>query len=199
MPIKPDREYRILSAPMEPAADTDFVVRGYATTFDDPYVLYEYEGNQYKEVIDRHALDEADMSDVIMQYDHSGRVFARQSNGSLKLTPDEHGLKIEADLSRSAGAKELYEEIKAGLITKMSWAFSVDADEYSRSDRTRTITRVKRVYDVSAVSIPANPSTDIAARGYFDGVIEAEKAERLEAEQRERQKKKIKLLVEVTK
>jgi len=159
-------------------------VEGYATTFNDPYELYEFEGNKYYEVIDRHALDGADMSDVIMQYDHNGRVRARNSNGTLGLEPNERGFFIFADLSRSGAAKELYEDISSGLVTKMSWAFTVAEDEYDRATRTRTIKRIRKVYDVSAVSIPANGGTEISARSYLDGVIEVEKRE---AQEREKQ------------
>lgn len=190
MPFKPnEREYRampVLSIAGEKRIDSDFYVEGYATTFNDPYVLYEFDGNKYYEVIDRHALDDADMADVIMQYDHSGRVRARNSNGTLGLEPDHTGLFIFADLSKSSAAKELYEDIESGLVTKMSWAFTVEDDEYDRNTRTRTIKKIRKVYDVSAVSIPANNGTDISARSFFDGVIEKEKREAQEQEEQKR-------------
>lgn len=154
--------------------------------------MYEWDGVKYYEVIDRHALDEADLSDVIMQYDHQGKVLARLSNGTLGLEANDNGLFIYADLSKSAAAKELYEEIRNGLVTKMSWAFTVAEDEYNRETRTRTIKKIKKVYDVSAVSIPANGDTDISARSWLDGVIDAEKREALE-----RRKKIIKLLIDM--
>ena len=136
------------------------------------------------------------MSDVIMQYDHAGRVFARQSNGSLELNVDEHGLKIRADLSRTAGAKELYDDIAQGMIKDMSFAFTVAEDYFDDETNTRVITRFKKIYDVSAVSIPANPTTEIgiSARSYFEGVIEAR---RLEEAKREKHKAKIRILTEV--
>ena len=190
MPFKPnEREYRampVLSIAREKRIDSDFYVEGYATTFNDPYVLYEFDGNKYYEVIDRHALDDADMTDVIMQYDHSGRVMARNSNGTLGLEPDHTGLFTFADLSKSSAAKELYEDIESGLVTKMSWAFTVEDDEYDRNTRTRTIKKIRKVYDVSAVSIPANNGTDISARSFFDGVIEKEKREAQEQEEQKR-------------
>lgn len=167
-------------------------MEGYATTFDTPYVLYEVNGVQYFEKIARGALEGADVSDVIMQYDHSGKVMARLSNGTLTVEPDAHGLKVRADLSKSAAAKDLYEEIRNGLITKMSWAFTVAEDSYDRETHTRTIEKIKKVYDVSAVSIPANGDTDIAARAWVDGVIDAERREALA-----RKRQKIRLLLEV--
>lgn len=176
---------------------SDFYVEGYATTFNEPYVLYEYDGVQYKEIIDRGALEGADMSDVIFLYDHEGSVLARRSNGTLIVEPDDHGLFVAADLSKSAAARNMYEEIQNGLVTKMSWAFKVREDSYDRVTHTRTIKRMKKVFDVSAVSKPANPSTDISARSYFDGVIEAEKAERLAAQAAERKRQRLKLYLEV--
>lgn len=176
----------------EKRIDSDYYVEGYATTFNKPYLLYEWDGVQYFEQIDRHALDGADLSDVIMQYDHQGKVLARLSNGTLGIEPDDNGLFIYADLSKSAAAKELYEEIRNGLVTKMSWAFTVAEDEYNRETRTRTIKKIKKVYDVSAVSVPANGDTDISARSWLDGVIDAEKREALE-----RRKKIIKLLIDM--
>ena len=195
MPIKSERQYR--SAVDMAPGNEEYVVEGYATTFNDPYVMYSYDGVDYKESIDRRALDGADMSDVIMQYDHSGKVYARMSNGTLTLTPDAKGLKIRADLSKSAGARSLYEEIKEGLITKMSWAFTIDEEEYDRVNHERKITRIKKVYDVSAVSIPANPGTDISARSYFDGVIEMEKQELLAEQAKAEKIARIKLMLEV--
>ena len=178
--------------------DTDYYVEGYATTFDDPYVMWEYDGIQYKEVIDRHALDGADLSDVIMQFDHSGRVFARTGkSNTLLIEPQDRGLFMAADLSKTEQARSMHEDIAAGLITKMSWAFTVQEDSYDRETHTRRILKIKKVYDVSAVSFPANPSTDISARSWLDGVIEAERQERLAAEAAVRRAKKIRLLMEV--
>ena len=184
MPIKQDREYRTLAAPLSAQAaakriETDFYVEGYATTFDSPYLLYEIEGTKFYERIDAHALDGADMSDVIMQYDHEGRVFARQSNGSLILMPDNKGLLIAADLGRTDLARGLDQDIQAGMITKMSWAFTVKTDSYDRATHTRTILEIKKVYDVSAVSIPANGGTEISARSFAHRSYEAERQERL--------------------
>lgn len=187
MPIKPDREYRAMS--LLPATEnkrlqSDFYVEGFATTFDKPYLLYEYDGIKYMEAIDRHALDTADIADVIMQYDHSGKVFARNKMGggkpaTLIAEPQESGFFIAADLSLTEASKRMYEDITAGLIYQMSWAFTVAEESYDRDTHTRRILRVKKVYDVSAVSIPANADTEISARSWIDGVIDAEKRESL--------------------
>lgn len=174
--------------------DSEFYVEGYATTFNKPYLLYEFDGVQYFEVIDRNALVGADMSDVIMQYNHEGKVLARQSNKTLGIEADESGLFTFADLSKSRAAQDLYEEINNGLITKMSWAFKVLEDAYDRDTHTRTILKIKKVYDVSAVSYPANSDTEISARSFFDGVIEVERREALA---RKAQLLKLKIMLEV--
>ena len=197
MPYLPnEREYR--SIPLERMLgneEKEYRVSGYATTFSDPYTLFSYEGIDYKEQIDPNAIDaDTDMSDVIFQYDHSGMVFARMSNGTLKLSTDEHGLKVEADLSKTSDARNMFENIDSGMVKEMSWAFTVDRNEYDETNLIRTIRHIKRKYDVSAVSLPANPNTDIAAaRSYIDGEIEKAKEEFLK---REQQKKRIRLLID---
>lgn len=195
MPVKTNREYRSLTV-LQPnqtkRLDTDYYVEGYATTYE-PYLLYEYDGTKFYEQIDRNAFDGADMSDVIMQYDHEGRVMARQSNKTLFIEPDEHGLFIYADLGKSSTSRALYEDIDSGLITKMSWAFTIAEEDYDHDTRTRLIKRVKKVYDVSAVSLPANEGTEISARSFINGVIEKERQELAE---RKRKLLRIKLLME---
>lgn len=186
MPFKPEkREYRnimqVYPDTEQKRLNTEYYIEGYAATWE-PYTLMEIDGIKYNEKIDRNAFASADMSDVIMQYNHDGKVFARNTNGTLIVEPDDKGFFIAADLSKSNGAKELHGEIKEGLITKMSWAFTVDDEEYDRSTRTRIIKRVKKVYDVSAVSIPANDGTEISARSYVNGVIDVEKQELLQLE-----------------
>lgn len=194
MPVKTDREYRsIVEFGVEERENINtYTVVGYASTFDS-YTLMTIDGVDYKERIERHAFDMSDMSDVIFQYDHTGKVLARTSNKTLKIEIDEHGLKVTADLSTTAASRELYEEIKSGLITKMSFAFKVGTDHYESNSHTRVVDTITKVYDVSAVSIPANPDTEISSRNYFNGVIEAEKAERLESERKENVKKTLKL------
>lgn len=194
MPIKENREYRALLLPFqqptgEKRIDSDYYVEGYATTFNDPYVMWEWDGVKYYEAIDRNALDEADLSDVIMQLDHTGEVFARTKMRkgkarTLIVEPTDRGFFIAADLTNddpdNPGPSTLYRKIDKGLIYQMSWAFTIAEEKYNKDTRTRTITKVKKVYDVSAVSIPANPGTDIAARSYFEGVIEKERQEWLQ-------------------
>ena len=179
------REFRALDG----AEDNSKVVEGYATTFSDPYVLWEEPGYRVLEQIAPDAFEGADMADVIMQYDHAGRVFARLSNNTLQLTTDEHGLRVRADLGGTELGRQLYEEIRGGYTTKMSFAFRIATDkrditeDFETGDVTvmRTITKIAKLYDVSAVSLPANPATTIAARNYGEGVIAEVKAERQRA------------------
>ena len=197
MPFCKDREYRALvSFGAEKKDDNEeksYKVSGYASTFDT-YTLFEVDGIEYKERIDSHAFDDADMSDVIMQYDHAGKFFARTSNGTLSVSVDERGLKVEADLSTTEASRELYDEIASGLVIKMSFAFKVAEEHYDSNSHTRVVDKIAKVYDVSAVSIPANPDTEIFARSsFFNGVIEKERAERLEQTRKENEKRKLKL------
>lgn len=191
MAIRENREYR--QAPMfevRAAAEGEeksYEVSGYATTFNDEYVLFESDGIQYKEQILADAIDEnTDLSDVIFVKDHEGTVFARTRNNTLVLEKDEHGLKVRADMSKTPSAREAFEEIAAGMYDQMSFAFTVDDDEYDSTNHLRTIRHIKKLYDTSFVSFPANPGTDIgvATRSRFDGFIEAEQAERLERKKR---------------
>lgn len=185
MPFKPEeREYRAMSilapADGERKFESDCYVEGYATTYNQPYLMGSYDGVDYYEQIDARALIDADLSDVIMQYDHEGRVLARQSNDTLFIEPnDKHGLFVAADMSKSDIAKQIYEDIRAGLVKGMSWAFSIadGGDHYDYATHTRTIYKIRKVYDVSAVSTPANPATDISARKYCERRAAADQQE----------------------
>lgn len=195
MPSK-EREYREMMLAIEKRDEAEepeeehMVVTGYASTFDDPYLLWKDADVEVYEQVDRHAFDETDMQDVIMQYDHQGRVFARVRNNTLTVTPDDKGLFISADLSGTDIGRGLYQEIAGGYTDRMSFGFTVDEDEQViREDSTtgkthvlRTIRKVGKLYDVSAVSLPANPGTSISAR-FLDGAIEEARAERLKAQE----------------
>lgn len=200
MPKKNNREYRdmVLEVVTRDEQEEDreglMVVAGYASTFNDPYILYEDGEIIFREQVDPSAFDNTDMSDVIMQYNHEGRVFARITNDTLRVNPDERGLYIEADLGGTEIGRELYDEIRGGYTDKMSFGFIVNAEEELRTeaedgrvDILRTITGISKLFDVSAVSIPANDGTSIgvSTRSKIDGVIEEVRAERLEAERLE--------------
>ena len=186
------------------------VVEGYATTFNQPYELWRdaWDGNVYifMEQVDARAFDNTDMTDVIMQYNHEGRVFARTSNQTLSLRVDAHGLLTEADLGGTEIGRDLYEEIEGGYTTKMSFGFKVAEDKreetVERNEETgvrtttvlRTITKISKLYDVSAVSLPANDATSISARNFGKGVIDEIM---MEYQKREKQKQRIRILTEV--
>ena len=207
MPAKENREYRNLTVEaraIEDQGDEKRIVTGYASTFDEPYVLYDGDGWKYLEVVDRGAFDNTDMSDVIMQYDHRGRVFARTRNNTLTVTPDDKGLFIEADLGGTEIGRELYEEIRGGYTDRMSFGFTVNGEfeEYEKTEEgvalyIRHITSVEKLYDVSAVSLPANDGTSIEADAttrsignLTDGVIERIQAERLEEQRIELERRR---------
>ena len=204
---KNEREYRdmvlaVAERAEEEEDDTRMRVSGYATTFNEPYTLFEDDEIIYREQVDPSAFENTDMSDVIMQYDHAGRVFARMSNDTLRVNPDEKGLFIEADLGGTEIGRNLYEEIRGGYTTKMSFGFIVDKDEELRTDAEdgrvdilRTIIGISKLFDVSAVSLPANNGTSIGAttRSRIDGAIDAIRAERLEAEKLELERQRAKV------
>ena len=204
MPMKANREYRDMRLDIVTRAEDDqdsaeerMIVNGYASTFNEPYTLYEDDDIIFREQVDSSAFDNTDMSDVIMQYNHEGRVFARISNNTLRVQPDDQGLFIEADLGGTELGRQLYEEIAGGYTDKMSFGFIVDKDEELRTeaedgrvDILRTIKGISKLFDVSAVSIPANDATSIAVRNLTDGVIEQIRAERLEAERIETERRR---------
>ena len=195
MPVKNDREYRNLGT-FE--ASEDYTVRGYASTFDR-YPMIEIDGETYYEQIDPHAFDGADMSDVVFLRDHGGRVLARTKNNTVELSVDEHGLYQTTNLGLTGASKEMFEDISVGNYQQMSFSFVIAEQHYDKDTKTRYIDKIKKLYDVSAVAFPANPYTDIglSARDYFNGVIEIEKAERLEAEKRERARKALQLRIRI--
>ena len=193
MPMKLDkREYRRIDAgQMETRAAEDGakVVEGYATTFNSPYELWRDREMTVNEQVDRHAFDETDMTDVIMQYDHEGRVFARIANRTLELAADDYGLHIRANLGGTEIGRQLFEEIEGGYTNKMSFGFTVTGEERKTTKDAdghitvlRTITKIGKLFDVSAVSLPANDATEISARSVGDGLI-AEVLKEVQAEE----------------
>ena len=199
MPQRPERQYRSFAAsnftPVgnvtadEQGGEPSYKVRGYFTTFSQEYELYPRTSDwpaEYEQ-ISPDAFDGCDMTDVIMQYDHEGPVMARIRNASLAIGFDSHGGWCEADLSGCQQARDLYEAIANGLVAEMSFGFTIADDDDGRGttftrdeqgDFHWTITRIARLYDVSAVSIPANPNTEIEEvrkRSYAASILEAER------------------------
>lgn len=166
--------------------DSNYYVEGYAARYE-PYVLFEDEDGPIYERFEPGCFDQCDMSDVIYQLNHQGTVMARQSNGSLIVEPDSTGLFVAADLGRTEAARNHFEEISAGMITKMSWGFILGDYRYDAESRTIIHKSVKKIFDVSGVSIPANQNTEINARSWADGVIDL--AARSEAELEDRRRR----------
>lgn len=206
MPVKTnEREYRDITLEMEVRTleDGQDVVEGYATTWDE-YLLWSDGEYRMYERIDPHAYDNCDLSDVILQLNHEGRVYARGSNRTMTLKPDEKGLFIRAYLGGTEAGRQLREEIKGGYLTKMSQGFRVKKDkreviediENGRVDIHRTILEMEKLYDVSVVSLPANEATSISARNVSEGVIAEVREERLAVEARKRKKNQIAIMAE---
>ena len=169
--------------------DGKMEIKGYAVVFDSP------ETYSYTEVIDRHALDETDMSDVVLRYNHNDTfmVLARTRNKSLSLEKDEKGLMIDATLQDDiTDHRNIYNAIKSGLIDKQSFAFTVDEDEYDYDTDTRTITKIGKLFDVSVVDQPFYNATDVVAvKDRNDEFMERRKELREQHEKElEEQKKK---------
>ena len=199
--LQAGQQYRSmeLRAVANGSENPEYRVTGYSTMFNQPFVLYrdKWGGQEYeiREQVDSHAFDSADMSDVIFNLNHEGRVFARQSNGTLKLTIEEKGLHVDAYLGGTEEGRKIHQEIEGGYLTKMSYRFVVEDDkteEFTEGEKRvilRTITKIRKLYDVSVVSIPADDHTSISARSFSDGLIEKLQAERLEAEKKEEEKR----------
>jgi hypothetical protein len=154
----------------------ELYVEGYAATFNSPTVLWEYDGIEYKEQIDDRAFDEADISDVIFNYNHRGKVMARTRNKTLQISTDSKGLLMRAKLDGTEEGRKIYEEIQGGYIDRMSFSFVTKEEAYDSENHMRTIRKVKKLYDVSAVDIPAYDDTIISARSCFE--LEREKEQK---------------------
>ena len=189
---KTDREFRAfrsfeLKELRSEEGERQDYVHGVPVVFNTPTCLFEYEGVKFYEQIDRHAFDNCDMSDVIFNYNHGGRVAARIRNNTLKLAINDVGMEMDAFLGGTQFGRDLLEDIRCGYIDKMSFAFVVaeDGEEYDQATHTRTITRIKKLYDVSAVDIPAYDTTSISARDFFSEEYEKEKRALEQAKLRE--------------
>lgn len=199
MPFRPgERQYREFAASnftheerdaVLDGGESNYTISGYFTTFRSEYPLFP----DFYESIDPHAFDECDMSDVILQMNHDGFVYARTRNKSLQITFDDHGGHCVADLSGSKqGREDLYEAITNGLIDRMSFGFIIAEDGFEWEEDEdgvihSRITKISKLFDVSAIAgFPANEGTEIHARDYVQAEIDAKhEAERIAAEQAE--------------
>ena len=197
-----NKEIRLLDVELRTSdEDEKMIVEGYAITFNQPAT------HGYTEIISEKALDNTDMSDVPLKYNHedSHLIMARTRNKSLELKKDDKGLFIRAELIDTQSNKDIYKSIKAGLIDKMSFAFATRGDEYDYDTDTRTITDIEKLFDVSVVDMPFYDSTSVYARGENDDFLarreelRKEHEEKLAEEQRKQalQEAKEKLLAKL--
>ena len=170
--ITKDREYRAFD--FEVKEDEGMIVEGMPIVFESPTVLYEIDGIKFYEVIDRHALDNAKMDDVVFVENHSGTPGARTKNKTLQLNVLTNGCSQRADLSKSSKGPAIYSDIKNGIYDKMSFSFTVRKDSYDQSTRTRRILEIDRLFDVSVVTFAAYEQTSISARDFFKAEAERE-------------------------
>ena len=180
--------------------NNDMTIEGVACVFDTETTLFEWEGIEYKEKVDKNAFKEADISDVIFNYNHGGRVYARTRNDSLHLEVKEDGLHVLISLNpEDEGHKQVYRDIKSGLIDKMSYAYTVSEESYDIDTHVRTVLKIKKLYDVSAVDFPAYDSTSISARSVLD--LEKSEMEKLENDtlkkKENEQRKRIALITKI--
>ena len=165
----------------EDTEDKKMEIKGYAVVFDSP------ETYDYTEVIDKHALDETDMTDVVLRYNHEDTfmVLARTRNKSLNLNVDDKGLFMEATLQDDISQhRDIYNAIKSGLIDKQSFAFTVDEDNYDYDTDTRTITKIGKLFDVSVVDQPFYNATDVSVASSNDDFLERRNELRKEHEEK---------------
>lgn len=172
--ISKDREYRSFDYETR---EEGMIITGVPLLFEVPTVMYEIDGIKYYEVIKRGALDETDISDVVLNIDHVGKPAAKTRNKTLELNITDEGLYIVADLSKNVTGRELFEDIENGFYDKMSFAFTVTEQTYDAETRTREIRKIKSLYDVSAVTKPAYNETSISVRSYFEAEAEKERTE----------------------
>lgn len=194
--MKKEKEIRLLAENLEAREseeNTDnMIVEGYAVVFDSPAT------HGFTEIIDKGAFNGCDMKDVCMKYNHddSHRILARTRNGSLRLQIDDKGLFVHAELIDTTSNRDIYKMIQAGLLDKMSFAFTVEEEKWDLATDTRTILRIDKLFDVSVVDTPFYDTTSIYARALSTLESEKEKLENLRAK-RELLQRKVSLFMKV--
>lgn len=155
------KEFRMAELRALNDSDNGMIIEGYAATFNSPAQL-----GWCTEIIDRNAFNNCNMQDVCMKYNHEDNflILARTRNSSLQLLVDDKGLKIRAELIDTTQNRDIYKMIKAGLLDKMSFAFSVKRQEFDYKNDIRKILEIEQLFDVSVVDVPAYDSTEIYAR-----------------------------------
>lgn len=157
---------KMIECRSEETEDGRKVIRGKAIVFDEATKLFTIGGDDFYEIIERSALENADMSDVFVKYNHSDHmmVVARSKNGSLKMDCRDDGLYVEIEPVNTNAGNDLYEMVRTGLIDKMSFGFTIAEESYNELTRTWTVRSIKKLYEVSAVPNPAYEGTSLHAR-----------------------------------
>lgn len=149
-----------------------WIIEGYAAVFER-----ETDLGWCKEILDKQAFSNCDMQDCVLKYNHNDNclILARTRNKSLQLIVDDKGLKIRAELIDTTNNRDIYKMIKAGLLDKMSFAFTVRRQEWNYDTDTRRILEIDKLFDVSVVDIPAYDDTEVYARNKEEYKAEKEK------------------------
>lgn len=196
------REKQIRSMPVSISKRNDdekekMIVEGYAVRFNEPTFLFKFDGLEYKEVIKPEALNHADLSDVPFKYNHSDNVMimARTRSKTLTLNIDSEGLFIRAELANTTAGRDLYELIKRGDVDKMSFAFTIEDEDYDIETHTYTIRAIDKLFDVAAVDFPAYNNTSISARK--NSALELERSREIDLEKSADEKRKKELLLKL--
>ena len=162
-------EQRLLDMEIKQNDNHNMIIEGYAITYDKPAT--HTSGNYvFTEVIKKGALDNTDLRDVVLRYNHNDTwcIMARTKNNSLQLIKDNIGLKIQANLIDTQSNKDIYKSIQEGLIDKMSFSFTVaeKGDNWSVTEKQsyREITNIDKLHDVSVVDMPFYDTTNVYAR-----------------------------------
>lgn len=187
-----NRKKEIRLVEMRAVEGEEMIVEGYAAVFDSITDI-----GYYKEVIDRNAFEGADMSDIVMKYNHEDSVLpmARTRGGTLTFEVDDHGLKIRARLVDTSVNKDIYTLIREGILSKMSFAFTVKREEWNEDTDTRRILAFDKIFDVSVVDVPAYETTEIYARSKEE--YEQEKEEHKKQKELELEKQKMLLTLDL--
>lgn len=186
-PVFRHNDYRhimqVRAIPLE-ESNTKMIIRGKAISFDDPTVLFTYDGVEYREIIEKGALDDADLTNAFLKYNHSNSIMAmaRYKNGTLKI--DVGSGEIEAELADTTAGRDLYALVLRGDIDKMSFAFTIREESYDKQEHTWHVRKIDKVYDVAAVEVPAYENTDLFARRF--GEVETNRKKEVEALSRAR-------------
>lgn len=163
--------------------DDEFVhIEGKAVAFDSETVLFKFNGTEYKEIIERGAFDEADISDVVVKYNHSDHFLAvaRTRNHTLELDVREDGVYVAIKIRKdNPNGMQFYKNVEEGLIDRMSFSFIIREESFDEKEHRWTVRKIEKVYDVAAVDFPAYDDTEIYAKRFGDA-----EALRAEAEAR---------------